>query len=90
MVENKNAPSKPPRVLWVFALLLIFGGLLWLHDFLEYGYIRVSKLSAGEHYTGSLAVLVIIVSLCVGFILLGYAIRRWWLCRKSSQHGATL
>ena len=82
MSESKTIPRKPPGVVWFFSIILILGGVVMLYDFLDHGYITISRASVREQYTGSLAVLVITVSLSMGLLLLGYAIRRWWLSSR--------
>ncbi len=85
MSEVKN-PSKPATILWVFSLLLIVGGLARTRGLVQDGWISLGPLQGKEHYTGSLAVLVIAVQLGVGLFLLTYTIRSWRAYRKSLEH----
>ena len=88
MNRNNEVPRKPHLSVWLFSFLLLLGGLRWLYMFLKYGFITVSRVNTGERYTGSLAVFVIGVTLAVGLLVLGSAIRLWWLFKKGQQREA--
>ena len=88
MNRTNEVPRKPHGSVWLFSFLLILGGLRWLYMFLEYGFITITRVNTGERYTGSLAVFVIGVTLAIGLLVLGYAIRLWWTYKKGQEREA--
>ncbi len=92
METKDNVPCKPGGWVWAFSLVLIAGGLMWLQQLLARSYITVGTGPPGrmrdtEYYSGSLAVLVIAVSLSAGLFLFVWATRRWRAHRRSLRDG---
>jgi len=71
----------------MLALMFILIGLIQLYSFLARGYVAITPggIQPGEHYTGALAVMVIVVSFGIGFLGLGYVFRAWRLYQRSRR-----